>query len=408
MAEIIKFNAPAPLCEVPALVGKDGIKFNNCSDGYYMAFVPSVSADEFAAYCALLESDGYVKTYENTIKDNVFFNYVNSDNGVTVYTYRVGHSSEVRVIAGTNVPAFPEKKNGPKVCEPLIIQLNSSHDILQLPEGMSYVVRVEDGSFIVIDGGYRRGCFAKMIYDALVENAPDPDNIVISAWYFTHDHGDHAGAFIDFGEMYWDQPITIERLIYNFVDDPEYCENFQQGFNVRTVQERDRFWPKATLHCKLNAGQKYYFGDTCLDILFGIQDFMPRDIPNEADATPKNPKKGDGNNLSVVGKFTFGNGKTFFVMGDTTSICCDEMCARYGDFLKSDYVQMSHHGLSKPTPRAHNATIEIYDMIDADVAFMPCSIERSQVRLEYEVNAHLAAKVKKLYVAGAGTQIVYP
>ncbi len=405
MAEIIKFDAPAPLSEVPAFVGKEGVKFNNCSDDYYMAYVPSVSAEEFTAYCELLEKDGYAKVYENAIKDNVFYSYVKDD--VTAYVYRVGHCSEVRVVAGTNVPALPVKKNAKKVCEPFVAQLDSSHPVLQLGEGMSYVVRVEDGSFVIIDGGYRRGCFAKIIYELLVETAPDPDNIVISAWYFTHAHGDHAGAFLDFGEMYWDRPIKIERFIYNFIDDPEYCENFEIGLVPRVKQDIARFWPNAVCYNKVNAGQKFWFGDTCVDILFGIQDFMPRDIPNEADATPKTPKKGDGNNLSVVAKFTFGSGKVFMALGDTTTICCNEMCARYGDFLKSDYVQMSHHGLSRETPRARNGTIEIYDTIGADVAFMPCSVERSGVRLEYPVNAHLAKTVKKLHVAGAGRVIEY-
>jgi hypothetical protein len=313
----------------------------------------------------------------------------------------------MRIVAGENVPEIPAKKDCKKICEPFVAQLNSSHEILQLPEGLSLVVRVEDGSFVVIDGGYRRGCFAKIIYELLVDNAPDPDDIVISAWYFTHDHGDHAGAFLDFCEMYWDKPVTIKSFIYNFVNDPEFCQNMVIGLSPRVKEEIARFYPNATVYDKANAGHRFYFGDTCMDVLFGVQDFMPRDIPNEADATPKTPKKGDGNNLTVVAKFTFGSGKSFMALGDTTTVCCNEMCARYGDFLKSDIVQMSHHGLSRNTPRAHNGTIEIYDTIGADIAFMPCSVERSGVRLEYEVNAHLASTVKRLVVAGAGTEILY-
>jgi hypothetical protein len=123
--------------------GKDGIRFNNCSGGYYMAFVPSVSNEEFADYCKLLEADGYIKNYENAIKDNVFYNYVNADSGITVYTYRCGHSSEVRIVAGENVPALPEKKEIKKVCEAYIAQLNSSHDVLQLPTVMFTLENVD-------------------------------------------------------------------------------------------------------------------------------------------------------------------------------------------------------------------------------------------------------------------------
>ncbi len=403
MADIKYFDAPHPLSRVPA-VEKEGVSLHDCTEGYYMAFVPSVSPSEFDGYCEVLRSCGFELVRESAMRDNIFRTYLDAD-GISAYVYRIGHSAEMRVVASEKPSLPPLEKEYARVCEPFAAQLNCGHDKLQLPEGMSYVVRNSDGSFIVIDGGYRRGYCAKMIYELMREQAPDPDDIVIAAWYFTHPHGDHAGAFIDFAEMYWDAPVRIESFLYNFCDEPSFCSNINTDLTARAREEMARFYPDAVRYFA-QSGQSYYFGGTRVDILYSVQDYMPRVIPNEADATPKNPKRGDGNNLSVVARMEFDSGKSFFVMGDTTTICCDEMCARYGSDMKSDVVQMSHHGLSKPTPRAHNATVEIYDVIAPDVALLPCGLGRAPDRLEYEVNAHLAARVKKLYIAGDGLRIV--
>ncbi len=54
--------------------------------------------------------------------------------------------------------------------------------------------RLADGSFVVIDGGLGDAT-SSILYEALKEQAPDPNNIRIACWIFTHSHQDHVGAF---------------------------------------------------------------------------------------------------------------------------------------------------------------------------------------------------------------------
>lgn len=402
MERIASFNAPYPLSEVPAIAKTEGVSFHDCSAGHFMAYVPSCTIGDLEDYVALLLENGYEITAENIITDNKFVSLRNTQSGIRVHTYFVGSAGEIRVVAGERFIPQPEKKDYDKVCPTVICQVNAAHNIPGLDEGMTYIIRLEDGSFVVIDGGYRRGVCGKDIYDNLKSLAPDPENIRISAWIFTHAHGDHVGGFVEFAEMYGDDTcVTVERFIYNFPTDPVFCQNLGADMAARVNEYTAHYYPDAPIYTA-QTGEVYELANTRIEILFTPQDYMPRTIENEPDGIAAGVKKGDGNTLSLVFKMSFGE-KSFLVMGDTTTVCCDEMCRRYGTYMKSDYVQASHHGLSKPTPRAHNATKEIYDTISPEYAFMPCSASRYLVRREYEVNEHLAAMVKQVYVAGEGT-----
>lgn len=399
------FNAPYPLCEVPALPKKESVSVHDCSAGHFMAYAEGSSEIDFSEYVDLLCQSGYGITARNTIADNVFVTLVNGENNICVHTYFIKSASEIRVVAAEGRCPLPPKKKAERVCGSVICQINASHNIAGLDEGMSYVLRLCDGRFIVIDGGYRRGVCGKDIYESLVGLAPDASDVRIAAWIFTHAHVDHVGGFIEFAEMYGDETsICVESFVYNFPSDPVFCRNIAPDLSERVREYVSRYYPRATVYTA-QTGERYEFANALVEILFTPQDYMPRTIENEADGIAAGTKKGDGNNLSLVFRIALDN-RSFFVMGDTTTVCCDEMCRRYGDHMRSDYVQASHHGLSKPTPRAHNATKQIYDAISPEYAFMPCSASRYAVRREYEVNAHLEKMVKKVYVAGEGTVCV--
>jgi len=106
----------------------------------------------------------------------------------------------------------------------------------------------------------------------------------------------------------------------------------------------------------------------------------------------KEDKKGNGNLQTVVFRLTVNNSSLFF-MGDTATVCCNEMCNRYGSLMKSDYVQMSHHGMGDARPRARNATPEIYDCIAPKFGLLPCKKVSVPQKMELPINQHLASLV---------------
>ena len=402
MSDIAKFDAPYPLGEIPAFSEHKSVSVHDCSAGYFMAYAADCSVADFSEYVELLLSQGYEITAENTITDNRFVTLRNVGNGLRVHTYFIQSAGEIRVVVSEWQGDLPSKQDYESVCSTKVCQINAAHGIPGLDEGMSFVIRLSDGRFIIIDGGYRRGVCGKDVYDTLKALAPDPEHIKVAAWILTHYHGDHVGGFLEFAEMYGDdRSVSVECFVFNFPSDPVFCQNLAGDHTARVGEYAALYYPGASVYTA-QTGEIYEFANARIEMLFTPQDYMPRTIENEADGIEAGTKKGDGNNLSLVFRIDFGK-NTFFVMADTTTVCCDEMCRRYGSYMKSDYVQASHHGLSKPTPRAHNATKEIYDAISPEYAFMPCSATRYEVRREYEVNVHLANMVKKIYVAGEGT-----
>ena len=89
-----------------------------------------------------------------------------------------------------------------------------------------------------------------------------------------------------------------------------------------------------------------------LEFLFTPEDIYPRTLRYF-------------NNASSV--FTISaNGTKFLVTGDICDQSSDIIVKRYGSYLKSDIVQVSHHGNI-------GATSEFYDCVDPAVALWPTS-----------------------------------
>lgn len=402
MSCALRFNAPYPLSELPVPEGKESVSVHNCSAAGFMAYLPRVSSADFCEYRKRLCECGFEVVAENTVRSNCFFTACEYKRNIRAHVSFVESAGEMRIIASEDIRPLPTFSPYERVCTAAICQIDAAAGIAGLDEGMCYILRLSDGRFIVIDGGYRRPECARNIYDTLHRLSPGSSRIEIAAWLFTHGHGDHVGAFLAFAEAYSDdKSIKIGGFMCNLPLDPVFCENIDTSPAPRALEYMKRYYPEAPVY-SVQTGERYVFADAVIEILFTPQDYMPRTIENEPDGIAAGLRKGDANNLSVVCRITLGE-SSFFVMADTTTVCCDEICRRYGDYIKSDFVQASHHGLSKPTPRAHNATKEIYDAISPRYAFMPCSASRYEVRREYEVNKHLEGLVERVYVAGEGT-----
>jgi glyoxylase-like metal-dependent hydrolase (beta-lactamase superfamily II) len=81
--------------------------------------------------------------------------------------------------------------------------------------GMGYVIRLADGSFIVYDGGYTKRL--PELWNVLTTLNGGEEGIVIRAWLLTHAHGDHYAAFRAFAPLYADN-VTLETVMISPVE----------------------------------------------------------------------------------------------------------------------------------------------------------------------------------------------
>ena len=204
---------------------------------------------------------------------------------------------------------------------------------------MGYVLKTKNKT-IVIDGG-------------LSENTQDLIGYInkigggkIDYWFITHPHADHATAFLDIventniniGKIY----ITLNDLDWYKQYEPQRIEEIERFFNViQNSRIKDNVE-------EVTQNQKIKIDNLNCEIL-GV----------------KNPeiKTNAVNNSSMVIKMKI-NDKSILFLGDTGKESGEKLLQNQKNNLKSDIVQMAHHGQS-------GADKDLYELIKPKICLWP-------------------------------------
>lgn len=385
-----------------------------------LLLIDNTNADEYSAYLKKLESAGWVQYTTNTIGSNSFATYNNDE-----YTLNVGYydyEDATRIVVEPKAPAvaLASENKYEKVTTTQITMLGVEYISKSTGEpisnGQSMLIRLEDGRFIVIDGGFNDNAGSKsgvLLVDALREQSKDylkPDEkITIAAWIITHAHGDHYGMIVEqYGRF---QSMNVESFIVNFMSEEERAaaiSSTKYGDNWGSSEGSG--WPKLLNAAKalgsvvynVRVGQVFYVADLQMDILYTIDSFAPK-ICNAL------------NTCSLVIKMTFNSGDTFLMTGDATGNGL-EICAQmYGDYLQCDILQMAHHGGG--TWGNDTGTATAYRLVDPTVVLYPRGMATyasasaktyNKVVLSEELGG-TNPNYKETFVSGAeGEQIIIP
>ena len=212
----------------------------------------------------------------------------------------------------------------------------SDHSTRQM---MGYILKTKNNKIIVVDGG----------------TIDDTENLIkqinkhggkVDAWFLTHLHDDHLGAFSNIAN---DEQIQIEKIYCSFNDYSWYEENepsrAEFSKQILEILKQDNIKDKVE---EVSLNQDINIDDIKIEIL-GI----------------KNPEitENAGNEQSMVVKFDTGK-TTFLVLGDTGIKSSEKLLNTQKEKLKSDIVQMAHHGQS-------GATKELYEQINPTICMWP-------------------------------------
>ena len=306
----------------------------------------------FETLCKDIEAKGLKKYTSNSIGNNLFATYVTQTQIVHVMFFP--DRSEIRTAVdkrgeGMNGFALPglsgeNKYKNSTTSEMIMCDISNS----DWPGGMCIIFQLADGRFFIIDAGMggkladsRKwiGSSSGWIYATLSKHAKDPKNIQVAGWLITHVHSDHAGGLYDMALGYHGATnagkhtvmpkeitkyIKIDTIIYNQPATTKFGRNgwmktIIEGFKVKNV-------------VKAHPGQVFYYADLKMTI-FGSQDLM----------LEESSKSGDLNDFSVVSRVEF-NGKSALFLGDSDTIPNPRLAKVYKNSLKSDILQLAHHG----------------------------------------------------------------
>ena len=317
--------------------------------------IPNAPLTEFGTYCAKLLHGGFVRKEMLETANRRFAAFEKDGTGVFVNYFPL--TGELQIVTEENSLYFSyADARGEDIVSPLVTQVKLTD------YGLSYVIRLTDGRFLVIDGGSYVQAEADALFECLKAQSPT-EKPVIAGWIMTHPHSDHYYCFFPFMDSYADQ-IVVEKFFFNFPDPTDFvhypplekptvafqnttCSQAMQLFLDKVAQVGA---PVYTPH----TGQRYMLGNVEVDFLATLDDSIH--CSKNVNAT----------SLMFTTKIA---GQTIFWGGDG-SFSDTRLPYRYGTELKVDILQVPHHGFGCGTDAAQ---VDGYRLMAPRVCLHPAS-----------------------------------
>ena len=347
-----------------------------------MLYAKSSDLTTYNTYCNTLKTNGFTEySKRDNISGNYFRTYTKGTMALTVYFNKSDKS--VRIISGPLTDIPPKNTTSAKETNktPSVTLLNqgTKSNGTQQGSGLGMIFHLPNGKFIIYDGGYTAndGLYKKL------KALAGTNEIIIAAWIISHPHADHEDAFDAFLKNHA-KDIEIETIMYNFT---KYSDQYGNSDTIKT--NVNKYLDGKTTIVKPHTGQIYTFASSTVEILHTVEDFMPNEIK-------------DINDTSMVVRITV-SGKSTMLLGDAYGTASNGiptfLTKTYGSYLKSDIVQLGHHG-------THPGTETLYSNIAAQVLLWPSSADN--VRDKYQKSDHASLRkaislAKDVYLAGEGT-----
>ena len=342
----------------------------DCADDTAMLLAKSTDLNTFNAYCKTLVSSGFTEySRRDNVGGNYYCTYTKGTMALTVYF--TAKTKTVRIISGPlsdiptkNADRTPETNKSPSVT--LLTQG------AEKGSGLGIIYHLPNGKFFVYDGGYAD------VYTELKKLA-NGSPIVIAAWVISHPHPDHEEAFDKFLKSHAND-VKLENVMYNYVK----CSD-KYGTSETIKPFISEYVKNTTNVIKPHSGQIYEFGSSSIEIIQTPEDFLPTAIT-------------DVNYSTMIVRFKVA-GQTMLALGDAYDGATDILLANHGSYLKSDMVQLAHHG-SWP------GTVELYEKINAPIVLWPSCLSNAKTRYAASDHASLRKALsiaKDVYLAGDGT-----
>ena len=200
---------------------------------------------------------------------------------------------------------------------------------------MGYAIKTLNGKIVVIDGGLQED--AQQLEKYITDNGGEVDT-----WFITHPHIDHAGAFEIISQ---NTSIKIDKIYMSIEDKDWYLTN--EPSRTIDIEEFFKVINQEKIAEKIIEPQ--------------VNDIIKIDNITAKILGTKNPEITTNaiNNSSMVIQIQVNQKKILF-LGDTGTESSEKLIKNQGKNLKSDIVQVAHHGQA-------GATEELYKIVNPKI-----------------------------------------
>lgn len=351
--------------DIKLMETKNGRATASCQvgSGNFEVNLQNVTEEEVRAYVDARVAEGYSLYTSNQIGDNLFFTLTKAGEP-TLHVHWYKADTRCKLIACGEDQFLPPVEPTPYTpVEGLksYVMLATHKGTAKSGPGMTYILQLCDGRYIIIDGGtYLAGENDEDLTTTLKylqDNNPNEGKPVIACWMFTHEHGDHTQLAISFLSKHHND-VEVQMIAHNFPDftimQPT-SEGVSPYFSTTLVNNMKVFYPDS-INWVMHAGQKLQIADAEIEVYFTWEDYYPSPIY-------------ECNTTCTTWRITI-NGVTFLVGGDSSNEMLQYIADVYGTALESDIVQGVHHGFNDKAPDYYkyaNAKIDLIPEIEATV-----------------------------------------
>lgn len=350
--------------DIPEYVGGKKTCGADVGQNNFLIYVENTNMEEFEAYKKLLSNSGYTLYTQYNDLDSVKSATFKSDKTM-VHTYYIKNESAVKIVTApmskTTLPPVVSQPTVEKKVDSSITQLMLDYyDKSQRNDGNfgnSYVIRLDDGSLVVYDGG---GTYSdsdvERLWGVMQKQAIKVNGkVVVAGWIITHEHGDHVNGMAEVLKKYGSQ-IKVESVYCNKVTATVAAlgggrTDYIDSSRMSSAQQKTGF--KVV---RLHTGQRFWIRNAMFEVLYTAEDMYPDGIRNYETYA-------DFNDTTMVTRMTI-DGTTMMNLGDVYAVGSNFLTATYGSELKSDLSTIAHHGWG-------GGSIPLYTYINPDKYFFP-------------------------------------
>ncbi len=367
---------------------KDAVFVYSGAENYVKDFSDTKKQD-FERYLQDLENIGYMRHSDNGdgIDDSVYTaTYIKENIVITVtHVARTGHTYvSVGFDMSLSEHLLPQNSSND---ERKINEKTSLHMFELWYYGNCFIFQLKNGHFVLVDTGQRSD--ARYLLDYLDSLTPNGEKPIVEAIIISHTHGDHMGLLT----AIWDDEelakrISVNGIYYSIPNDKVQMMTTEippaVGRLCAVRQLLKTFTGEKTKIYRPQTGQRYYFDDITMDVLFTQEQLLRENYDK------------DFNDSSTICMFTVEGQKLFF-SGDAHRGGLGFVRDAYSrEYLNLDIFTLNHHGYDTWNEFTDYATIK---------TLLITARKDTPVR-QAEQNDYIRSKVQEWFAWGDGTKIL--